>query len=44
MLSFLLQAVGLFAIVAGGFLIGVGFGVAACGGVLLFVGLAAEDR
>lgn len=44
MVSFLLQSVGLVAIVTGAFLVSTGVGVMAVGLTCVFVGLAFEDR
>ena len=44
MISFLLQAIGLLVIVAGGFLAAPAFGVIAVGIAFVYVGLAAEAR
>jgi len=44
MKALLPQALGLVAIIVGGFLLSVGVGVVACGVVLVYVGLAVEVR
>jgi len=44
MISFLLQALGLLVVVAGGFLAAPALGVAAVGIALVYVGLAVEAR
>lgn len=44
MRAFLVQLTGLVSVCVGAFLVSVGFGVAAVGGSLVYVGLAMEGR